>query len=311
MEHLPANAHIRLKGEYMLVLNEGTDRESRTDWVPNLITDSGLDAIGEMRNFLGWVSVGTGVTTPSFSDTSLDGVTAAVLARPDSMSVTDNLPTSYTKHAVTKGEFPQGAVVGNISELGMGWSDGGVDLFSRALLVDSNNSPTTISVTAIDQLTVYYKIHCQLPVGDLTGAVTIANVTHSYIGRVADAGGWQCPFTLAGGVDLTVFTGSQLGAISGVPYSDGGATPFAHKVSALDIHTAGGAEWGAYAQGSKKRVLTLALPYSAGNVSGGISSITVKTKASAAVFQYQFTPPIPKDNTKSMTLAFEYSWDRA
>jgi hypothetical protein len=121
----------------------------------NLITRGGMDSIKEIGRRL---HVGTGGDTPVFADTSLQTFLAASTTAPAWVSSTDVLNgTDYEKEVSTVITFAIGAVVGNIAELGLSNSASEVaDLHTRALFKDGVGDPTTIAVTAIDQLVVTY-----------------------------------------------------------------------------------------------------------------------------------------------------------
>lgn len=132
---------------------------------PNLVLDSGI-AIAT-ANALGITSdslltncvVGTGATPPAVTDT---GLVAQLAVSPSGVrqsgtysynSGTDELSAV----TVMQYAFTLGAVVGNISEIGIR-PISQTNLFSRALIVDGGGSPTTITVTASDQLIVNYTL---------------------------------------------------------------------------------------------------------------------------------------------------------
>ncbi len=306
--------HIQLKGRYRLVLNEGTEREVDTGWFDNLVLDSGLNRLGQTTTPSTFVfsSIGTGTNLPAPSDTSLQAwVASATPAVFDSQS---NLgPTNYPSTFQIHHVYAQGAVVGNMAEVGIGWASGGGSLFSRARILDGGGNPTTLTVIALDQLTVYYELMVTNPTADVTGSVTITGVgSVSYVGRMASAANFLAsPFSTlsnnagvewgrlvgASGFPVKVYEASSvLGAITGEP-------------SGTSSHV-GTSTVASYTTGNFFRDSTVTLTPSQGNLSGGIGCIQLHYMNDAMNFQFSFSPVIAKDNTKTFTLTTRFSWGR-
>ena len=55
---------------------------------------------------------------------------------------------------------------------------------------------------------------------------------------------------------------------------------------------------------------TITIAPANGNAAGGIVCMTLGFGNSLGSFQYRFTTPIPKDNTKTFTLVTRYAWGR-
>ena len=301
---------IKFAGEYKLVLNEGTDKETSTGWFHNLITDAGLNRLGVAGNtsILQWCSIGTGSTTPAFADTSLVGHYASTSSRTfDSQS---NLGAStYIGNLQMHWTFTQGAVVGVMAEVGVGWATGGGSLWSRALILDGTATPTTLTVTSLDQLSVYYRLQCVPDLTDLTDSFDLSGVTYNYTGRIAgcsgfasgissmmDSTGTNYSSSFGAVTSMTSYPStSALGAITGSPTGSG--------TGAINSVSLAG-----YSAGSHYRDSTVTCGPTQGNSAGGIGTVLVTFPN--AQFQYIFSPVIPKTNTKTLTIPFRFSWDR-
>ncbi len=61
---------------------------------------------------------------------------------------------------------------------------------------------------------------------------------------------------------------------------------------------------------SASRNSTANFGLSDGNTAGGIRSVVVQPNGFMYSCQYQFTPAIPKDDTKTLSLTFSCSWAR-
>lgn len=314
-----------IEGEYKIVVkNTSTGVETESDWFSNLITDQGLDRLGysgptgEFNPYFKYCRVGTGTGIPYNSQQDLEAQIAA--STPNSANNTGNALSAVSEGAPNWGSlltfgfpFAQGAVVGNISEVGVAWTATGPTLFSRALIVDGANQPTTITVTAIDQLTVYYRVRILPPLSDSIGTVVLAGTTHTYTSRFSQVQNPADIRTLAGhqhflnpntfnAVNNTYPPGTALGDIYGTPGTGGlygGATGAKGTAGAY-----------VYAQGSLYSDSVWTWNTGQGN-SGGIQVIKMHWGDSQAFrFQIHFDPPIPKDNTKVLSLTMRFSWGR-
>lgn len=168
----------------------------------NLITNQGLDFIAGGgtattgsggANVAGVCSVGTGTTTPAFTDVNLTSFLAYA-----SGSFYPGFPSVYSYNAgpppywqaITTYTFTAGTVVGNISEIGTGlYPTGGQTqppLFSHALIVDGTGSPTTLPVTASDQLVVTYTTRLIFNTTDTAFTVNVNGVSSPGIYRLAN-----------------------------------------------------------------------------------------------------------------------------
>lgn len=310
---------IKVGSEYRAVLNEGTDREYDSGWLPNMILDQGLNYLGVAATAGPTVfcSVGTSSTAVSASQTAL----GAHLASTSSLSGSSqsNLGASLYQGQVTQTwSFTQGAVVGNITEMGIGRITGGAELFSRCLIIDGGGTPVALTVVALDQLTVYYRVTATPVLTDLTSSVVISSVTYNFTARLANATQFAASLNamLVGSIGAphlgthlvnattTYPSTSTIGAITSTP--SGTST----SITGSSTSTA------TYTNGNFYNDSTLTVIPSVGNSSGGIGAILINFgyggagSASFAQFQYVFTTPIPKDNTKTLTLVTRFAWSR-
>ncbi|HJR14236.1 MAG TPA: hypothetical protein VJ833_10100 [Rhodanobacteraceae bacterium] len=302
------NMQVGLKGHFTIRVahGDGSVDEYKFD---NLITDSGMDSIGnsafahtinKYSDANQQCAVGTGNTAPAFTDTAL----TAFLAGTVITNVASALTSTYGSNVYTYA-FAQGAVVGNIAEVGTGTTGTGGNLgtmFNHALILDGGGHPTTIPVTAVDQLTVTYEVDVYWPTTD-----TLVNLTDSYTGahytvtcRAAQTtsanwwGGWginvysgnnQVFYTITG------YTGA-LGPITGQPASQ--------------INSGASYTQGSYTTGTYTRSDTVTIPYTTWN--GNLTAF-MWTNALGA-FQFGFSPYIPKTNTQTLTLTRSITWAR-
>lgn len=152
-------AHMGLSGAFTNV--ETVDRDGsvrrRIKGPKNLITDIGLlrlaGVVGPVYSFC---RVGTGNSVPQPSDRQLDNQIGSAGAGVATATEGTNLAEGYKWLRITW-TFPLGAVVGNVSEIGTGWTASGETLFSRALVKDEAGNPTAITVLEDEQLRVTWE----------------------------------------------------------------------------------------------------------------------------------------------------------
>ncbi len=302
---------IGLRGEYRAVLNQGTDRESDTGWMPNLITNFGMDSLasdgGNAKS--GYLSVGTGSAAPSNVDTALQAFVASTTPYAGTDTASD-ATSPYTVHMTVQYNFAQGAVVGNIAELGLGGVSGGTSLFSRCLIVDRTGVATTLSVTAIDQLTVYYRLNVTYVVTDSSGSVTLAGTSYAYTARAAYATNVGGKSSILQTLGIPSSSSGYISTLMAAYDSASALGPLTGGPTGIVVSTSTTQSQAAYSAGSYYRDVTITVGASTGNPAGGIGALVFFTGSNFA-WQYQFTPAIPKDNTKTLALTFRVSWARA
>lgn len=289
---------IGLKGHFKL----SVQRPDRTDVYEfdNLITNAGLDSIGNSayanNSNLNFCLVGSGSSAPANTNTSLASFIAG-------NAITSSTSGMLSDHGALTNTyvFAQGAVVGNLAEVGVSDKiDNTGMLFSRALILDSGGSPTTITVTSIDILTVTYELDLYWPTSDTTTTLTDGATTYTVTGRAAEntSGAWwaQSISNAYGGANnvwwsITAYTGS-IGPIT--------ATPSAQLGYSAEYTR------GAYSSGTYSRTDTALIDINTWN--GNLTAFEWTSPLGA--YQFGFSPAIAKDNTKTLTLSRTISWAR-
>lgn len=296
---------VGLTGHFTIDVHNPETGEHRTYEFENLITNGGLDRLGAATTsslVISHVQVGTGSTAPAVTDSALASYLAGTNRLYSYSASYGGSPTFHTE-ATHTWQFDQGAAAGNLSEIGVGWSASG-SLFSRALIVDGSGNPTTITVAAIEFLTVTYKLRMYPPTTDVTGSISMGGTTYDYIIRPSSAGGSSWSNHGVGGYatgssnTATAWSG-DIGAITSSP---------AGSELTLSISIS------AYASGSYKLVATVTGGISQGNFVGGLRSVRFNFAKYGGdlqmAWQCQFNPALPKDNTKTLSLTFEVAWAR-
>ena len=292
--------NLSVKGQYKLQITKPDGTVTDTGWFNNLILNNGLDLLGNRISIGQYCQVGTGTSTPNVSQVTLD-TELAYTALTTQGSATAPAPT-YDDNVIFTFEFLQGAVVGVISEVGVGPDFTG-NLFSRSLITDSGGSPTTITLTSIDQLTVYYQVTLTPTLTDATGSITLAGNSYAFRTRL---------YAIEGFGGLYPFVGSWAVMSNLIAYKDDFALSTITGIpDGTPTDTPNGAFYrGAYVDGTYYLDQAFAWNPAEGNDAGGIGGIIVDYVYTTK-FQTLFTPAIPKTNTQTLTLTSRFSWGRA
>lgn len=296
--------NVGIAGRFMIeaVNVETGERRSLTPWFNNLITDVGLDRLGtqELGNYC---MVGTGTATPSITDTTLSAQLASttnVVAGVYGGQTTDPV---YSFRRLTF-RFAAGSATGNLSEIGIG-SNNAVTVFSRTLIKDGSGNPTTITVLPTEALDVTYELRLYPPSADSPHTTVISGVTYTGVIRPAyktdsgPGGNWMVRNSTASlnrSAFLYVYDGA-IGASTGGP---SGLQSYVTSYTPVSEAT--------YSVNSLVRTGTATIGLQDCNLAGGIVSMMVHT--SLGSYQIGFSPAIPKDATKVLTLGFQLSWNR-
>lgn len=290
--------NFQLAGYYKLeaVKNDGT-RRVLADWFPNLITNAGLDLYGNHSGVVfGGCAVGSGNTTPAFTDTNLVGQLAFSSTLQTSTQGSDTGAGYHWKRFTYR--FAAGSATGNLAEVGMRVTSSGT-LFSRALILDGGGSPTTVTILADESLDVSYELRVYWPTADVTGSITISGQSYNYTIRPAYVGNNQWALTPAGadfsnpsviGTSPLFYTGTIAANTSG-PSGTSGSTTYSRAN---------------YVSGNYYRDFTVTLALSALTVSA--QSLGIGTTIGG--FQIGFSPAIPKTGSNILTMTLRLSWAR-
>ena len=293
-------------GEYQLTVLDGNTRKvvRKTPWFDNLVTNIGLDAMATTIAITQNCRIGTGTAAAVNTDTALSSQSAST-ATVNSSTITNLGTPNYETQILSVYEFALGAVVGNMAEVGVGWTPSTAStLFSRARINDAGGIPTTITVLVTEILQVSYRLKIYPQVSDVTGTVVIAGVTYNYTSRCYNAANTTSvipgqAFQNGTTAVLNAFNGTINAITSGGPSGTSGTLTFV-SVSA-------------YTAGNFFRDYTVTAAIAAANLAGGIRSMTIGISggASAVSFvQIDFGASIPKDNTKVLTLVIRFTWTR-
>jgi hypothetical protein len=267
----------------------------------NLITDMGLNQIGTgggaAEELYTVCAVGTGTTPPADSDTALVALVASVGNLSRTLAFVEGTPAYWRNVVVYR--FSTGVAAGNLSEVGTGNS--ATALFSRALILDSGGSPTTITVLSDEVLDVTYEVRSYLDKSDQTPVFTISSVAYNVVLRLSQIGS---PPLIGrsmngngtyGSSQITVWSQTTLGTVY-QSVQGGGATSFV-------VGT-----FSSYGADNFYVDVSYVFPLGSGNFTGGIGAAVILSNQTQ--YQMNFDPKIPKAFYNVLTVVFRHSWAR-
>jgi len=294
---------IGLSGHFRLEIRDAATGRLRQELeFDNLILDSGLNRYGTL-GIVGGIAIGTGTTAPAVTDTQLQTLAAWTTTSAASAGLVVGTGPNYITTQQWAYQFQAGQLNGTYSEVGFGWSSTG--MFSRALILTGGGVPTTITVSSTEFLTVYYTLRIVPNTSDVAGSVVIGGVTYSTVRRPAYLGSssyWRPLYSNAR------FVGANgAGTIAYVYDGALGAVTTGPSGNISQLYTYSDA---AYVNNSLEKSGTITMELAYGNFPGGSISALLVT-SSCCAYQYSFSPSIPKDNTRVITITGKLTWGRA
>lgn len=302
------NTNYGMEGYFRLVVRKKNGNVvCDTGNFKNIITNYGMNRIGGQLSgvgIFGGCTVGTGTTPESVNDISIQ----SYLARTDNFSsspanaVGSTVEPYYAIRRATW-RFPAGAVVGNISEVGViaNYAPPNYELWSRTLIKDSSGSPITITVLSDEVLDVYYEARVYLQSSPTTGTANILGSTYSY--RVNNR-------LLTSAVHADVFRAGFASRISyNASVQDGplGPSP-AYATTGTQSATSNSTTPIAYTTNSfaSSTIYT----FSPGTATWGVRSFNMNSSNQGAAYALELTPAFEKSATVELKVTHTVTWSR-
>ena len=298
------NEKIKMEGFYSFKVSNSKGESRDLSGIiaedhKNLILDVGLNALGT-TSVVSACKVGTGVTPVAISQTDLATPLATTSTQQYSSTGRNNTAPYYTWGRRTF-RFGQGVAAGNLTEVGVTYG-GGSSLFSRALIVDSEGNPATLTILSDEWLDVTYELRIYQDLVDKTFNITLLGVDHVVTVRPANVTtnpsgssyffdhfiSWYYYYSQCSHYNGTI------GTITGSPSGVGSS--------------AGGTSYGAYSQNSLQRSIIYGVGLNDANLAGGIQSTIINTDKCS--WQVGYVPAIAKDSFKTLTMNYTLSWGR-
>lgn len=292
----------RFSGLYRITIWRHGRLRLRTPWFDNIVTDGGLNQIG-LGSFLTHCYVGSGSAEPLPTNSALESqigsATTTIISQAAGVS---NEAPWYGLRDITF-RFAANTVVGNLSEVGVGWASA---LFSRALIVDGNGDPTTVTVLADETVDVSYRIKNYSPEDDYEFQAVIGGVTHDCTMRACNAASGST--TSGWGI-----TGSAIALASGtgiypiVAYNGALGTIIQSPSGTTDSNSTNSSA--AYVNNSLEKEFSALWTSSYGNLSGGITAFRLATNG-IGCYQISVSPAIAKTSSEALGVNFKVAWGR-
>ena len=346
---MKANVKIGMRGEYRAVVREAVyDVDGNlvgpgavlheTPWGKNLITSVGFDKLLTMTSgaLLLTGVAGAGNTAPTEADTTLasyKGKCSTQTIESSTFTSTPDGSGNIVWERVFKCTFNPGAFGGsavNIAEAAMAMDGAGTvnastQVFSRGLLVDAFDAPTTVSVGTTEYLELFWRYTRFIDAEKtftmdftLLGVATSTDVVMKPFKNDPSSDSFHRWWANSDGVQsdriehlVSAFYYALGGNDNYNPYVYDGAlqagfvtVPSGNKLALPGSSYA----YSAYSTGSKNRTFTLTIAPSDGNLTAGIAAMTVQWGMSG--YQMSFDPPIAKkapSGSPDRYLRFEFN----
>lgn len=296
--------NLEFSGMYELTVLNKNGKVVKHQKIKNLITDGGLDLYftatgGSLDDYC---HVGTGTTPAAVTDTSLQNRIAFryhTAVNYENLSLDPNWYWSDRTY-----QFDIGAVVGLVSEVGVNMVTTNSALFSRAVL------PIPIEVLAEEQLIVTYKLYIKVP--DIDQAYTISDGTTNYDVTVRPSYfhinniiNWRNILQgIRGFQSPTQWTAYARESDVFIPISDTQGVYFG------SINQSEPASLSTYVTGSFTRTYSVKFLATKANYPTGIGTMTAVLNMGTGLWQFRFSPKLPKDSTKVLTVNYVVSATR-
>jgi len=319
---------FKIGGEFIVELIEAkTGRVKERYQFPNLITDNGMDAIGNreasLTNLFAYLGVGTDNTTPAVTDSTLGSEVDRTNSNGGFSSEEFNGyvtgsggPLDAPYWFVQKVRvFTEGEANGNLTELGWFRLSVGGTMIVRSLFKDGGGSPVTVVKTSDDQLKVTYRWRMYPPLDPTTGSfiLTKTATTHSFTASALNINDFDTWGATAGMTDniLGVYTSRAAVSASGIVSVTGSLADFdpGSSVEIADTNTI-------QSYGAGNFYLDMESTFDAATAAygpGGIPGFVLSTGGNAARYQWQVfvTESIAKTNLDELKIMWRMAWDRA
>jgi len=299
--YIDANSGLWLPGREIIT------RELEFD---NIITNNGMDHIGERSDWWQFCHVGTGTATELVTDTALGSFVAGQVYDADIAKSYKTVQggSPYYGKMIRHYRFDPGEATGNIAEVGISPQGTTGDLFSRARVKDGGGSPTTITVLADEYLDVDYSYR-QYPAyvsGDLDSIVSgedfiLRGSMVTTYNNMAIGCGNVAGYMAVGTTVATAYSDdAALGAVTGQPSATSSS-----NIEAADASNAN------YSGADYYRDITYTWGLDDANFGAGNGIKAIRFNTQMGSYQLLFDTEQPKTNIDIAELNVRLSWARA
>lgn len=292
---------------YVYLIDAETGEVKRELKFPNLITDSGLDFIGQgisLNSIYNTLAVGSSNTPPTISDTAL-GSLVATTTNSDGQSDEDGFATAPVEFAFRRRirQFGQSEANGNLRELG--WSVGGV-IANRTLFKDAEDNVTTIIKTNRDILKIVYEYRIFAPLTDVTGTFLFTSSSASVVYTIRP----QSVNSAAGWRSLLTFMGSDISEAR--VHESNAFTDRTVNNNPLPRASEDSSSFVPYITGTFFKDIEYSYGFTDGNFGSNINLVTWSpwTTTSELIWQMHLSSSIEKNVNNRLNISFRQRWTR-
>lgn len=285
-----ASMHSGVCGRYRLTVRRSGAVIQQTPWFDNLIVNNGLDLLGTrlFSRCMPNCYVGTGNAAPQNTDTSLAAQIASTGNRSGGENGSQTNSSPYYHRRVYTYRFSKGAAQGNLQEVGVG--RGSSNLFSRALILDEQGNPTTLTITDIDILDVEYEFRLYINETGNSWSDTVNST--SYSGTVS-----IIPSTVAN-------------ADKPYPMDDPSEDVYFYDGNGNSKDSGDLINHLSYTNTTYYREFKIHAGIYTANYPNGIGKVIFGNVVRSLRVQWDCSPAVPKDNTKEFDLTLRCTWAR-
>ena len=285
----------------------------------NLLTNGFMNGVGSgiFTNGIGpsgftHLAVGTGNSTPAFTNTTLDNEVSRTNSNGGIADVLGSSASPEYGFVRRTRVFTTAQANGNLSELGFFNAASGGTLLNRALFRDSVGNPTTIVKTNQDILVVVYEWRLTAPINDQNGIFSYFNDTESSNWVLRPQGVNLSTHWVNHTLYIGDWTGTnnQLALFSRSTFFNtrtGTNTPALGDGSITQITVQ------SYTTDTFQRDVSYRLGILDGNFVEGISLFVFSpwdANDRRYMYQMSFTPPLLKNDIRQIDFTIRYTWQR-
>ena len=254
----------------------------------NIVLNQGLERLG-VGAIESYCRVGSGSSAPLADQAQLDeqvAATSTITERNNGV----NVARGYN-YISRKYRFDTGQAAGNLTEVGVGWGASGATLYNRAMIRDTSNNPTTVTVLADEVLDIYVELRSYVPLTTTRVTARISGVDYEIYFKPLVTSKNEAFTRAYSCIDATGFSGA---------IQEGNNYPSGY----LDSFTYSNAN---YVPGSLEKVFSVYWGLNSGNAAP-LQTVVIETPFST--YQAQFSPKIPKTAETVLKLSFKIGWGR-
>lgn len=168
--------NFEVEGRFKVIkLDEHGNENFNSGWQKNLVTNSGLDSLGLNNNSMSYLHLSSNNVPPEITDTTVIGQERVAGGGKSSFNYAYVPDVEYFTEATYLYTFAPETVerAYNVSKVHLSSSSDVTNIFSAALIRDSEGNAVTLSIRGKETLLVYYSLRNYFPVGETTSSLVV------------------------------------------------------------------------------------------------------------------------------------------